>query len=127
MFFFTAFTQQTHIITVYNPSEDIFQKLYAKHSATLQCPCNQIEIPYGTFINLSYTFHPVCSSVFVLKDWINLFFRYDMTYYYPFDFRSAAVGHFQLLTSLCAFAHRIVEDSINDFLSSSLLSPQALS
>jgi hypothetical protein len=72
--FFTAFGQQTELITIKNPSEDVFQALYTKYSSTLQCPCNQIEISYKTFINISYTFHPVCSSVFVSNSWIDLLF-----------------------------------------------------
>ena len=125
--FLTAFNEQTQTVTVQNPSEDVFQTLHAKYSTTLQCPCKQVEIPYKTFVNISYTFHPVCSSIFVSKNWIDFVFRDDMGYYFPFDFRSAAPGHFQLLASLCSFAHRIVQDALDDSLSVSLLSPETLS
>lgn len=125
--FLTAFNQQIQTVTVQNPTKDVYQELYTKYSTTLQCPCKQIEIPYKTFVNISYMFHPVCSSVFVSKSWIDSVFRDDMGYYFPFDFRSAAPGHFQLLASLCSFASRIVQDAIDDSLSVSLLTSQTIS
>ena len=125
--FFTAFSQKTVLITIKNPSEDVFKGLYMKYSSTLQCPCNQVEISYKTFINISYAFHPVCSSVFVSNSWIDLLFRYDIGYFYPFDFRSSANGQFQLLASLCSFANRTIQDVTDDFLSDNFLSPQVLS
>ena len=64
---FTALDQKTQTITVRNPSQDVFEKLYFEYSTTLQCPCSQAEISYETFINISYNFHPVCSSVFVSR------------------------------------------------------------
>ena len=79
---FTALDQKTQTITVQNPSQDVFQKLYLDYSATLQCPCSQVEILYETFINISYNLHPVCSSVFVSDTWINLLFLPDMTYFF---------------------------------------------
>jgi hypothetical protein len=124
---FNAFDQKIKLITVKNPSEDVFQTLYMKYSSTLECPCNRVEISYKTFINISYTLHPICSSVFVSNDWINLLFRYDMGYFFPFDFRSSASGQFQLLASLCSFANRTIQDAIDDLLSDNLLSPQVLS
>ena len=50
-----------------------------------------------------------------------------MTYFFQLDFRSSATGQFQLLASLCLFANRTIQDAIDDFLSSALLSPLALS
>jgi hypothetical protein len=124
---FTALAQKTQTVTIRNPSQDVFQQLYFQYSTTLQCPCSQVEIPYETFINISYDLHPVCSSVFVSDSWINLLFRPDIGYFFPLDFRSSGSGQFQLLASLCSFANRIIQDAIDDFLTSALLSPQALS
>lgn len=124
---FTTLAQQTQTFTIHNPSQNLFLQLYSKYSSTLQCPCAQLEIPYDVFINISYIFHPVCSSVFVSNTWINLLFRPDMTYFYPQDFRSSASGQFQLLASLCSFINRTIADTIDDFLSTPLLSPQTFS
>jgi hypothetical protein len=124
---FTALAKKTQTVTIQNPSQDVFQALYSKYSTTLQCPCSQLEIPYETFINISYDLHPVCSSVFVSDTWINLLSRPDIGYFFPLDFRSSGSGQFQLLASLCLFANRIIQDAIDDFLASALLSPQALS
>ncbi|UJR20676.1 hypothetical protein I4U23_023797 [Adineta vaga] len=124
---FTALGQYVENITVRNPSQDVFQNLYSAYSSTLHCPCSHVEVPYETFINISYKFHPVCSSIFVSERWINLLFSPDMTYYHPFDFRSTGTNQFQLLASLCLFANRILQDAVDDFLSTALLSPQVLS
>ncbi|CAF1529101.1 unnamed protein product, partial [Adineta steineri] len=123
----TALEQTTQTVTIQSPSENVFQKLYLKYSSTLQCPCNQVETLYKTFTTISYKLHPVCSSVFVSSTWINILFNPDIAYFHPLDFRSSASGQFQLLTSLCLFANRTVENAIDDFLSDTLLSPQILS
>jgi len=124
---FTALSQQIQTVTIQNPSEDVFQELDSKYSTTLQCSCSQVEIPYKTFINISYRFHPVCSSVFVSNSWINLLFRPDIGYFFPLDFRSSASGQFQLLASLCSFANRTIQEAVEDFFSNTFLSPQVLS
>ncbi|CAF4164670.1 unnamed protein product, partial [Adineta steineri] len=123
----TALEQTTQTVTVQSPSENVFQKLYLKYSSTLQCQCNQVETLYKTFTTISYKLHPVCSSVFVSSTWINILFNRDIAYFHPLDFRSSASGQFQLLTSLCLFANRTIENAIDDFLSDTLLSPQILS
>ncbi|CAF1210515.1 unnamed protein product [Adineta steineri] len=128
---FTALEHTTQSITIRNPSQDTFERYYSEYltrlqsepSTTFQCSCSQVEIPYKTFINISYKLHPVCSSVFISDSWVNLLFSPDMTYYYPFDFRSSGNGQFQLLASLCLFASQTLNNAIDDFLSNFLLSP----
>ncbi|CAF4191089.1 unnamed protein product, partial [Adineta steineri] len=132
---FTALEHTTQSITIRNPSQDTFERYYSeystrlqsKDSTTFQCSCSQVEIPYKTLINISYKLHPVCSSVFISDSWVNLLFSPDMTYYYPFDFRSSGNGQFQLLTSLCLFANQALNNAIDDFLSNFLLTPLTLS
>lgn len=46
-------------VTVYNPSHDAFQSLYRKYQATLKCPCTNIAIPYGSFMQIQPIFHQV--------------------------------------------------------------------
>ncbi|CAF0857878.1 unnamed protein product [Adineta steineri] len=115
--FFAALEQTTQSITIRNPSQDTLDQLYSEYLTTVQCSCSQVEIPYKTFINISYKLHPVCSSVFITDSWINLLFSPDMTYYYPLDFRSSGNGQFQLLASLCLFANQTLNNAIADFLS----------
>ncbi|CAF3857047.1 unnamed protein product [Adineta steineri] len=132
---FTALEHTTQSITIRNPSQDTFDQYYSeystrlqsKDSTTFQCSCSQVEIPYKTLVNISYKLHPVCSSVFISDSWINLLFSPDMTYYYPFDFRSSGNGQFQLLASLCLFANQALNNAIDDFLSNFLLTPLTLS
>ncbi|CAF2635891.1 unnamed protein product [Rotaria sp. Silwood2] len=123
---FTALSSQIQTVVIRHPPQAVFEELHSQYSNTLQCPCNRIDIPYGTFIEASYKLHPVCSSVFVSKTWINLLFSPQIGYYFPMDFRSSAMGQFQLLSTLCSFANRTIQDAIDDLLSDTLLSPQVL-
>jgi hypothetical protein len=124
---FTAFGSQLRTVTTRKPTQTIFQDLYSRYTNQLQCPCSRIDITYETFINISYRLHPVCSSVFTSKTWINLLFSPLIGYFYQIDFRSSASGQFQLLASLCSSVERTIDDAINDRLSETLVSPQTLS
>ena len=124
---FTAFGTQLRTVTVQNPTQMIFQDLNSRYPNQLQCPCSRIDIPYKTFIEISYRLHPVCSSVFISETWINLLFDPLIGYFYPVDFRSSASGQFQLLAALCSSVKSAIDDAINDHLSETLLSPQTLS
>ena len=56
---YTAFTPQTFSIKVENPSLVEYQRLEAKFNRTLSCPCSQIAISPGSFVNISVQFHQV--------------------------------------------------------------------
>lgn len=91
--FFTAFfthKMRTNTFTEINPS--IFNELYEKSHETLLCPCKNFNIPYHTFVSHSITSHPVCSSEFVTREWIeSLYLPMRSTYFVP-DFRTTAIS-----------------------------------
>jgi hypothetical protein len=45
--------------TVLSPSIVTFEKLHAIYSNTLSCTCQQIAIPYGSFVTIKPIFHQV--------------------------------------------------------------------
>ncbi|CAF0944231.1 unnamed protein product [Rotaria sordida] len=124
---YTLFKGQSQTITIQNPTETIYKNLFNKYQTTLQCQCSQIAISYGSFLSISPQYHPICSSIYIQDQWIELLFNSNTTYFLPIDFRSLASSHFQLLATLCSFVQQIVHDAIDDFLSNTFLSPQILS
>ena len=122
-----TFNHRTESLTIRNPSQTIYEHLLAKYPKTLSCRCRQAAIPFKNFLTISTVYHPICSSGFISHDWIELLFDEQLTYHFQLDFRSIASGHFQLLASLCTLAKRTVDETLDDFLSSTLLSIQVLS
>ncbi|CAF1297121.1 unnamed protein product, partial [Rotaria sp. Silwood1] len=124
---YSALDDQNQTIIVLNPTQSDFENLYRKYPNTLACPCTDIAIPYRSFISIIPEYHPVCSSIFVSDNWINILFNPNISYYYPLDFRSSASGQFQILSSFCSLSKRFVNDTIDDFLSNVFLTPVVLS
>jgi hypothetical protein len=57
--FFNGLATVTVKETVLSPSIDTFEKLYAMYPNTLSCACQQIAIPYGTFLTVKPIYHQV--------------------------------------------------------------------
>ncbi len=62
-------------VTVKNPSLSSFEDLYNIYSTTLLCPCEQISIPYKTFLSLKATYHQVNKKILNIN-YIKFFLRY---------------------------------------------------
>ncbi|CAF3135415.1 unnamed protein product [Rotaria sp. Silwood2] len=114
-------------MTVYAPSQSTFEDLYGKNLRSFQCPCERIAVPYGSFMEVSPSFHPVCSSWFLSDEWrsallaagqYNLFSSNDIL----------VVGHayFNSLKILCALANTTVLNALFIFNETSFVNDQAL-
>lgn len=73
-------------IDVKEPSFEQFQLLSSKFSETFRCPCDNVSIPYSTFIDLKPQFHQLCTSDFIGQDWID-HLRSAADEYVSFDFK----------------------------------------
>jgi hypothetical protein len=52
--------RQTNIfVTKKSPSLATFEELYNAYPTTISCPCQQIAVPYDTFLSVSVSFHQV--------------------------------------------------------------------
>ncbi|UJR11653.1 hypothetical protein I4U23_015834 [Adineta vaga] len=127
LFLYSALQGQNRTVTVQNPSELEFQTLLQQYPNTLSCPCLQMTIPYELFVEITLEYHPICSSIFISDIWINLLFNYNISYYYPLDFRSSSLGQFQILSSLCSLSKQFLNQQIQDLLSETFLTPIVLS
>ncbi|CAF3928555.1 unnamed protein product, partial [Adineta steineri] len=85
------------MITISPITPFIFDQLYRKYNETLLCPCSTTMVPYKNFVSQEFTFHPVCSSIFVNQRWIEALYLSNATQYAPFDFRATASSQLIIL------------------------------
>lgn len=127
--FYTAINLRIESHAVQDPSETVFRTLYDRYPSTLHCPCSKITIPYGSFVSLAPTFHPVCTSWLVSDEWIQ--YVTDMknvrSDYFEDDFRSYAPSFFSVLVTLCNLAETTVDNAWEVVSRSVLVTDEALS
>ncbi|CAF1356663.1 unnamed protein product [Adineta steineri] len=102
------------MITISPITPIIFNQLYREYNETLSCPCSTTMVPYKNFVSQKFTFHPVCSSIFVSQQWIEALYLFNATKYVPFDFRTTASSQFKLLSSFCLLSQMTVLQSQNE-------------
>lgn len=120
---------QTQVFTEKYPSKATFNQLVSNPSylSTLDCPCQNVTIPYNLFIQIVPHFHQICSSDFVVQNsnWIKHFSQYLFNNSYSYDdFRRLIVPQFRTLTALCNIANVTVADALATFMSDTLISKQ---
>lgn len=114
LFLFTAFSNETVIITVSNLSFTTYKSLENIYSTTLQCPCANKTISQEIFLSFSPRFHQICSSGFVDDQWITLL-KYRATISTDTDWFKKASAQFQLLTDLCDLANQTITNAVQRF------------
>ncbi len=126
---FTSLQIQIQSFTIENPSRETFEDLHNKYSTTLQCPCSQIAINYGSFVSLAPKYHPVCSSPYVSTEWIlsiigkiNPNFTYD-----HYDFHVVGQAFFSTVSVLCSTARSTLSSAWFIFNHSTLITDQSIS
>jgi hypothetical protein len=129
---YTAVTVHTESITEEKPSQSRFEELVSnpRYSPTLDCPCENISIPYESFISISPHYHQICLSDFIVQNslWINLVHYVPSPVDYPYDdYRRFVVPHFRLLFYLCTLANQTFTDALSIFYSNTLVSKRAQS
>ncbi|CAF1397174.1 unnamed protein product [Adineta ricciae] len=93
---------RTTIDSNINPSR--FDELYHDNKQTLLCPCTKAAIPLKSFVKNTVQFHPVCSSIFVSKEWIDALYSPMASRYTPSQFEKTASYQFQMLSDLCSLS-----------------------
>ncbi|UJR08382.1 hypothetical protein I4U23_012653 [Adineta vaga] len=112
---YTSFRTQTTIITISKPTYNQYEDLHSQYPNTLECPCQDISISYGKFINPKVEYHEICSSDFISQRWIDFLFYENVSYFYQLDFRHSAFLEFQILRTLCQQAKQTIDDSLIQF------------
>ncbi|UJR12142.1 hypothetical protein I4U23_016319 [Adineta vaga] len=129
---YTIAIDQTQTIIVKNPSQRRFEKLVSNpgNLPTLDCPCQNIHIPYESFMSISPHYHQLCSSDFVVENcsWINfVHYRSSPVNYSHEDYRLFVLPHFRLLCHLCALANDALVEALRIFHSNKLITKRAQS
>jgi hypothetical protein len=86
----TLLSWQTKVITIYNPSLEIYNQYQKEYPTTLNCPCKTTIMPYKNFLITKIVMHQICSSDFVSREWIDAFYIPDSSRYGAMDFRTTA-------------------------------------
>ncbi|CAF1406674.1 unnamed protein product, partial [Adineta steineri] len=100
-----------------------YEKLEEKYSSTLTCPCTQISIPYKDLITIEVKYHQICTSDFIQSRWYQSFPSYNTSNGY-IDFLSFAPSYFQTLETFCDIAKIIINNEINQFLTTTFVHAQ---
>ena len=105
--------QHNRTIQIYSPSLDIYEHLQRLDGIILQCPCAQLSVPYGNFLQLTPLYHPMCTSDFVSEKWITWLLNAQIynDFLYFADFRITSPTIFQMLADLCMLVDEIVIDT----------------
>jgi hypothetical protein len=131
--FYTFLVVQNQVVTISQPSLADYQQLYNNYSDTLQCPCSQLSVPYGTFLNVTFVLHQVCTSDFVLPIWLNYLASFDPILVPSWtvtrmvrDFRTTGASYFQLLATFCSLAKSNIEDAQRIFTNTQFINAHVL-
>ncbi|CAF1032157.1 unnamed protein product [Adineta steineri] len=131
------------ILTVYNliqsrmitkmfdkPSFNVYNDLKKLYGDELKCPCSVIASVYSRFIEIEPIFHQICSSPFASEQWrINLTagLAANLSIYTRRDYRRFLSAHLQFLQGLCQLSMNAADNSVNQFLTSLLVTSELLS
>ncbi|UJR17625.1 hypothetical protein I4U23_004521 [Adineta vaga] len=113
-----------------NPPLDLYNKLILKYGDQLKCSCSSISLTHNQFIEIQPRFHQICSSFFVSANWrTNLLAGLDsnLLIYERKDYRRFLFAHMYYLSELCYHSNEIVNNTIEQFLSTLLVTTQLLS
>ncbi|CAF1552298.1 unnamed protein product, partial [Adineta ricciae] len=97
--------------------------LYKEYPEILTCSCKKIAINYEEFVQINYTLHQVCTSVFVTEEW----FKY-LSYTFPYsdinsdDSQWIGPALFQALDTFCQTANRVISNALTQFYSAQYIS-----
>ena len=90
LFFIGFANPKSQVITVSSITPSLFDQLRLDHGESLSCPCSNTNMPYKTFVSHTISFHSVCSSVFVSRQWIEALYLHNASAFYIMDFRTTA-------------------------------------
>ncbi|UJR07421.1 hypothetical protein I4U23_011707, partial [Adineta vaga] len=108
LFYVTLIRREYETVVISRITSDIFKKLSSEHIETLSCPCRRSIISYENFVFNNLTMHPICSSVFVDKQWIEGLYFANASLYASWDFRTTAFSQFELLSKFCSLSNETI-------------------
>ncbi len=125
----TTISEQTTSVTYSRPSYNIYKQLYTKYSDKLICPCSEITPTYGSFVSIIPAYHPICSSAFIEKIWLDqlVLKKGDRNNTFVMsDWRIMSLGYFQSLAALCKLAHNTISYDLEAFRTRTIVTTRLL-
>ena len=124
IFFAIFVTPQSETVKVTNITPSLFEQLRREHGETLSCLCTTPIVPYKNFVSITYSFHRVCTSIFVSEEWIKALYMTDASSHLIMDFRTTAhsqVSPYLLRMTVSVTKKTICWPALSSFSSSFLL------
>jgi hypothetical protein len=125
----TILSEQTTSVTYSHPSYNIYKQLYTKYSDKLICPCSEITPTYGSFVSIIPAYHPICSSAFIEKIWLDqlVLKKGDRNNTFVMsDWRIMSLVYFQSLAALCKLAHNTIHHDLQAFRTRTIVTTRLL-
>ena len=122
---YTSRTIQKVTITQKSPSQEQFEDMQQLHGNDLRCPCSNVTIPHHSFLQITPSYHQLCSSAFVQPSWYQSLY-YGLGYTMVIDFPPISSAYFRALSFFCSSASETFSAAYAGFLSSSFVHPQPL-
>jgi hypothetical protein len=119
---YVSLTKVTKTIYIEAPTLAVYSQLYAANPEMYTCTCGQSTIYYDVFLNIQYTMHEVCSSIFVTQDWISYLAMSAQAMLPVGDFRSTSPSSFQALATLCQSIKTTINNNLIQFYSTQYVS-----
>ncbi|CAF1401105.1 unnamed protein product [Adineta ricciae] len=112
------------------PTFDSYNHLKHKYDDKLRCSCLSISSTYKQYVTIVPIFHQICKSQFISEKWRDDLTRdifSNLSIYDIKDYRRFLSAHLQFLQGLCELSIESVKTSIDQFLSSFLVTTELLS
>ncbi|CAF1057532.1 unnamed protein product [Adineta ricciae] len=127
LFYINLIKTSSTTVVISNITLPTYIKLYHKHYQTLICPCSTITIPYQNVTANNITTHPICSSVFISREWVTKLYFENASEYGVWDFRTTAYSQFELLSRFCSLSKQIISQILIDVNNTELVNLYLLS
>ncbi|CAF1043691.1 unnamed protein product [Adineta steineri] len=127
---YTIIQPQTLTKSCSTPSLNVDKNLMKDYSDELEYPCSMISSPYDEYVQIQPIFHQICSSDLISNEWrlnITANLVSNLSAYNQKDYRLFLSTHLQFLNGLCQLSMQTVHQSIQQSLSSLMITKQLLS
>lgn len=116
------------IVNIDEPSYPKYLHFYSIHSKTMVCPCSKLAIDYENFIDIHFTRHPLCSSIFITDTWMEYLQISDIPLQILVDdFRVSGVNLFVTLRMFCTVTNETIVTGLREFFSKKYISATLMS
>ncbi|CAF4027582.1 unnamed protein product, partial [Adineta steineri] len=120
---YTSLINTTQTFDINSPTIVQYSQLYSTYTQTLTCACTQVSVNYDKFIQVNYTLHQICTSIFVQDIWISYLYNASATaLFFTDDFRGSGSFIFQGLSTFCQLSSQTISNRLTQFYSSQYVS-----